>query len=620
MEASRHPSGRLAVRVAGLLWKYRVRGRPSWLHYGVAVALTAATLLIYRLFLPLDQARPASDIFLVAVVLSAYFGGLGPGLLSTALGALAADYFLLFPIDSLRVASPIDQLRLAALFLVGVLISLLSESLHRSKEQLARDNAKRVHVEEKLREYEKAVEGLEEMIVVIDRDYRYLLANRAFLKYRNLEREDLEGHLLAEMVDRNVFDQVIKAKLDESFTGEIVHYELRLKYAHLGERDLRVSLFPVEGPSRVERVACVLQDITERKLAEKKIREEQKRAQRYLDIADVILLALDLEGRIALINRKACSLLGWEESELLGRDWVDMCLPERIRPALRTAFHNLVGGDLSPIENPIFTKTGEERMIRWSNSQLRDEEGRVIGTLSSGEDITERKKAEDQLQRLAGQLLRLQDEERRKLARDLHDSTGQNLVALKAVLGRLRRTTPAPGREALQLITELQALTGEVIQEIRTLSYLLHPPMLDEAGLEVAVRLYSEGVTKRTGIPIILEVSTSFGRLQPDVELALFRVIQEGVTNVVRHSGSLRAKIRLYRNRDEVIVEILDMDHKKPGASLPFTPGVGISSMQERVKQIGGRLVIESGERGTTVRVTIPARNDSFMTASDAGN
>jgi PAS domain S-box-containing protein len=619
MGASRDPSGSLVELVSGLLSRFGARGRPSWLHYALAVALTAATFVIYPFFSQLDQGRPAPLIFLVAVVLSAYFGGLGPGLVCTVLGTLAADYFLIAPIHSLRAARPIDELRLVALFVAGVLVSLLSESLHRSKEQLARDNAKRVHVEERLREYQKVVEGLEEMIVVIDRDYRYLLANRAFLRYRNLEREELEGHLLPEMVDRNVFDRVIKGKLDECFRGEIVHYEMRYKYAHLGERDLRVSLFPVEGPSGVERVACVLQDITERKLAEKKIQEEQERAQRYLDIADVILLALDLAGRITLINRKACSLLGWEESELLGRDWVDMCLPERIRPALRTAFHNLVGGDLSYIENPILTKTGEERMIGWHNSQLRDEEGRVIGTLSSGEDITERKKAEDQVQRLAGQLLRLQDEERRKIACDLHDSTGQNLAVLKAVLGRLYRTTPARGREALQLITESQALAAQVIEEIRTLSYLLHPPMLDEAGLEVAVRLYAEGVASRTGIRINLEVATNFGRLEADVELALFRVIQESFNNVLRHSGSVQAKIRLDRSRDEVIVEILDIDHKKRGAGLPFTPGVGISSMQERVKQIGGRLVIESGEHGTTVRVTIPARDDTFMAATNAG-
>ena len=249
------------------------------------------------------------------------------------------------------------------------------------------DITERKHAEERLREYEKAVEGLEEMIVVVDREYRYLLANRAFLKYRNLEREKLLGRLVPDFLDREVFDRIIEPKLDECFQGRVVHYELRYKYPHLGERDLNVSYFPIEGPHGVDRAACVLQDVTERKRANATIRQEQEQAQRYLDVAEVILLALDLEGRITMINRKGCTTLGWEEGELLGRDWIDVCLPVRIRDKLRESFHNLLGGDLSYIENPILTKSGEERLIGWRNTLLRDEEGRITGTLSSGRTL-----------------------------------------------------------------------------------------------------------------------------------------------------------------------------------------------------------------------------------------
>jgi len=199
----------------------------------------------------------------------------------------------------------------------------------------ASDITERKHAEERQREYEKAVEGLEEMIVVVDREYRYLLANRAFLKYRNLERETLLGRLVPDFLDREVFDRITKPKLDESFQGRVVHYELRYKYPHLGERDLNVSYFPIEGPHGVDRVACVLQDVTERKRAHAAIRQEQEQAQRYLDVAEVILLALDLEGRITMINRKGCATLGWEDRELLGRDWIDTCLPVRTKDKLR---------------------------------------------------------------------------------------------------------------------------------------------------------------------------------------------------------------------------------------------------------------------------------------------
>jgi two-component system sensor histidine kinase/response regulator len=129
--------------------------------------------------------------------------------------------------------------------------------------------------------------------------------------------------------------------------------------------------------------------------SEERLRRERDRAQQYLDAADVILLALDLDGRITLVNRYACSVLGWTEEELLGRNWIETSLPSRMQDALRMTFHSLLDGDLSIIENHILTRSGEERLIEWRNRLLRDDEGRVIGTLSSGTDITERNRAAD---------------------------------------------------------------------------------------------------------------------------------------------------------------------------------------------------------------------------------
>jgi PAS domain S-box-containing protein len=479
----------------------------------------------------------------------------------------------------------------------------------------ASDITKRKHAEERLREYEKAVEGLEEMIVVVDREYRYLLANRAFLKYRNLERETLLGRLVPDFLDREVFDRIIKPKLDESFQGKIVHYELRYKYPHLGERDLNVSYFPIEGPHGVDRVACVLQDVTERKRADAAIRQEQEQAQRYLDVAEVILLALDLKGRISMINRKGCATLGWEERELLGRAWIDTCLPVRIRDKLSASFHNLLGGDLSYIENPILTKSGEERLIGWRNTLLRDEEGRITGTLSSGEDITERKQAEEGLRRLSGKLLRLQDEERRKIARDLHDSTGQDLVALATMQGQLGCSMASAERKSRRLLDECKALADKCIREVRTLSYLLHPPILDQAGLEDAIREYVGGFSERSGIQVELELPPNLGRMARDIELAVFRVVQESLTNSQRHSGSQQAKIRIDLN-SELTLEISDQGHgtsavePREGEEPRFKAGVGISSMRERVQLIGGSFEIESTSHGTIVRVTIPLRKN----------
>ncbi len=213
-----------------------------------------------------------------------------------------------------------------------------------------------------------------------------------------LPRAQLLGRKVSDVVGeelgaiyRNTFRRVL-----QSGAGEDLEYSLRLTG---GKRWFLGRITPIAAPDRAYKSICMLaRDITDRKQAQAAIRQERDRAQQYLDIADVILLALDLQGRIILINRKGCSTLGWEEYELLWRDWVDTCLPVRIRDRLRTAFHNLIGGDLSYVENPVLTKSGEERIIAWRNRLLRDGEGRVTGTLSSGEDITERKRAQDALQ------------------------------------------------------------------------------------------------------------------------------------------------------------------------------------------------------------------------------
>jgi signal transduction histidine kinase len=223
--------------------------------------------------------------------------------------------------------------------------------------------------------------------------------------------------------------------------------------------------------------------------------------------------------------------------------------------------------------------------------------------------------ANEELRRLSGQLLRLQDEERRRIARDLHDSTGQDLVALATMLGQLDDSLRSVERKPRQLFPECKALAEKCIRDVRTLSYVLHPPVLDQAGLGDAIRDYVDGFTKRSGIQVELELSPHLERMEQDVELALFRVVQESLTNIQRHSGSQRAKIAIHRNSD-LTLEISDFgqgvsakqstEQEEPR----FHVGVGIASMQERVKLIGGRLEIDSTSHGTSVRVTIPLRGD----------
>jgi signal transduction histidine kinase len=203
-----------------------------------------------------------------------------------------------------------------------------------------------------------------------------------------------------------------------------------------------------------------------------------------------------------------------------------------------------------------------------------------------------------------------QDDERRRLAQMLHETTAQDLAALKMHLARLNRTIGDLSESDRAALTESIALAEQSIKEIRTLSYLLHPPFLDEMGLLSALRWYAGGFAERSGIKVDLELPETFERLRLDTETALFRIVQESLINIHRHAGSETARIRLRRDAETLVLEIEDRGHGIPSASLKHIMsgggGVGIAGMCERLEQLGGSLEIESGDSGTTVRAQLP--------------
>jgi PAS domain S-box-containing protein len=316
--------------------------------------------------------------------------------------------------------------------------------------------------------------------------------------------------------------------------------------------------------------------------------------------------------------------MGLGLQELQGDGWQSM-LHRDDRERVLTAWHESVANG-TPYEQEERHRRADGR-YRWFLSRavpLRDDDGRILRWYGTNTDIEDRKQTEGELLHLSGQLLQSQDEERRRIARDLHDSTGQNLVALATMLGRLSNSVPSVGRKSRALISECKALADQCIREVRTLSYLLHPPLLDEAGLEAAIREYVTGFTKRSGIQVELEMSPRLGRMARDIELALFRVVQEGLTNIQRHSGSQKAKIRIDRN-SHITLEISDFGRgvsasaQRGKEEARFEVGVGILSMQERVKLIGGRLDVVSTSHGTAVQVTVPlgGKEDEKTSNSD---
>ena len=235
-------------------------------------------------------------------------------------------------------------------------------------------------------------------------------------------------------------------------------------------------------------------------------------------------------------------------------------------------------------------------------------------------DVAERRRAERNLQEserslreLSHQLLRSQDEERRRIGRELHDSVGQSLVFLKLGLDRLLAELSAGDPRIAATVAGCLEAAEDSIKEVRTMSYLLHPPMLDEAGLQVTLPWYVEGFSKRSGIRTTCEISPQLGRLTPEVELAMFRILQESLTNVHKHSGSPTAEVRLEQRNGSLFLEVQDHGKGMPQTSRSSSSletrrgyGVGLRGMNERVRQLGGRLEVISAPASTTVRATIP--------------
>lgn len=246
--------------------------------------------------------------------------------------------------------------------------------------------------------------------------------------------------------------------------------------------------------------------------------------------------------------------------------------------------------------------------------------GLSIPTLLLGAAIDDVRTVERTMRRLAGSLLQAQDEERRRIARELHDSTGQNLIAAGMLLHRVRDQARDPADPA---IAQLEGVIKQSVQELRTMSYLLHPPLLDEAGLPLALRHYVDGFSRRSGLTIDLDLAADLPRPALDVELVLFRVVQEALTNVSRHSGSATASIRLARSaaggRERLVLTIEDEgDRRMHGRAAEATrgwaaSGVGLASMQERLQQIGGALSIKSGLPGTQVTATVSVTSDDVL-------
>jgi PAS domain S-box-containing protein len=328
--------------------------------------------------------------------------------------------------------------------------------------------------------------------------------------------------------------------------------------------------------------------------------------------SDDAIVSKNLDGIIQSWNTGAERIFGYTAQEAIGQH-ITLIIPldrraeeDHILACLRR------GERIDHFETVRRHKDGRLIDVSVTISPVRDSSGRIIGASKVARDITAQKDAAEKV-RLAHETVRLmqvQDDERRRIARDFHDSAGQTLTVLGLSLAQLVRKAERVAPDLVQAGKEIEELVQQLHREIRTTSYLLHPPLLDEAGLCSALSCYVQGVAARSGMEIDLKISEALGRLSADMELAIFRMVQECLTNIHRHAESKTARIRIACDKGNVCVEVRDegkgisperLTEIESGGS-----GVGIAGIRERLRQFGGKIKIESDQTGTRVLATIP--------------
>jgi PAS domain S-box-containing protein len=395
----------------------------------------------------------------------------------------------------------------------------------------------------------------------------------------------------------------------------------------------------------------MLVDITARKQAE----EATGYLAAIVSSSDDAILSKNLDGVIRSWNKSAERLFGYAAKEAIGKH-ITIIVPSDRRTEEANILSRLRRGErIDHFETVRMRKDGSIFDVSLTISPIKDSAGHVIGASNVARDISHLKRVEralreseeryrtlaesleaevrartrqleernneilrqtEQVRELSWRLLRAQDEERRHIARELHDSAGQTLTVLGMNLAQFVQKTGRAAPEVAGEAATIQEMVQQLHRDIRTTSYLLHPPLLDESGLYSAVSWYTQGLVERSGLQINLDMSEDFGRLPGDMELVVFRLIQECLTNIHRHAGSKTASIRITRDADQVTVEVRDQGMGMPPERLAQVQsgasGVGIRGIRERLRQFKGEMKIESDSSGTRISVTIPARKSAI--------
>jgi len=412
----------------------------------------------------------------------------------------------------------------------------------------------------------------------------------------------------------------------------IVPEVLRAKvkvFAELHRKKLQLERLNTELENRVtERT----QELEQKAKALQKLNNDLAQKNQELDAivqtAPDIIFSRQADGSRDYISGRFYDYTGAPAGSAVGLGWLEYVHAEDKPQSLLHWLHCVESGEAYESEYRLRQADGQYRWFRARAVPLRDPHGHILKWYGTCSDIHDSKMLEQsirdnaielerlvdsrtaELRRLSGRLMTMQDEERRRIAREIHDGLGQELAAAKMILDGIIAKDSAPAVQHASI--EASQLIDRAIQQVRSISHLLHPPLLDEVGLVSALRWFLEGLSERSGITVRLEVEApDMGRLKSEVETAIFRIVQEALTNMFRHSGAHNGIVRLVEREGNVVVTIRD-DGKGIEEQViqlrPESVGIGIGGMRQRVNELGGSLRLANAHPGTIVEVVIPAR------------
>ena len=507
---------------------------------------------------------------------------------------------------------------------------------------VARDVSERKRIEGALRESEERfraiVETTPECVKVVSADGTLLHMNGPGLQM-------VGAHSADEVVGKNVYDLIAPEDRDrfKAFNESICRGEQGLlQFDIIGlegkRRHMETHAAPLRNRDETLVHLAVTADISERKHAEELLHRSEERFRALVNASsDVVyrmspdwseMRQLDGRGFIA-------------DTGMPGKDWLGEYIHPDDHPiVLQTIREAVRTKNVFQLEHRVRRTDGS---LGWTNARavpLLDVNGEIVEWFGAASDVTGRKEAEENFRKLAEtldvevrartrelqdqsnqvrdlswRLLRSQDEERRHIARELHDSVGQTLTVLDINLELFMQEAGYKSSEVAAKIEEIQKTVQQLHREIRTTSYLLHPPLLDESGLHSAISWYVQGLLERSGLEVQLDISKELGRLPPEMELVLFRLVQECLTNIHRHSESETASIRIARESNQIALHIQDQGKGMSPVRLAEIQsgrsGVGIGGMRERLRQFEGTMNIDSDSSGTRIFATIPLKSAS---------